>query len=384
MDKLDPLFAHILIAHPDPDLIKRVRLVLQSAGYIVRSVETAQAILETIQTDPPDLILLGPALPDTDSPALLRRLRNSSSTLFIPVIVVPDPDIPLDIGTVISAGAHEIIHSPTDNAELLVRVRAMLRLKSTTDALVNLNATLERQVIERTQELEKAQASLRHTEKLAALGRLSAMIVHEVNNPLTGILSYLHLIREELPTNSPARSDMDMVEQQLHAITHLMQQLRDFARPPRLDRQAVSLNTVIKGVLSMSRRELEKGRIQISELLDPALPLVWASADQMVEVLLNLLLNARDAMPQGGLLTVHSWSEQGRVYIRVADTGTGMADEVMERIFEPFFTTKGKSGTGLGLAICHKIIHDHEGEIAVQSQVGQGSVFTITLPAFQA
>ncbi len=378
--RLGPLFADIMIVDEDPDFVRPVRRVLQAAGYTVRTASSGEAAIEAVQARPPDLILLDTTLPGMDGYELVRRLRAEASLPFIPIIMVTAENGQGSLAAALNAGADDFIYHREDNVELLTRVRAMLRLKSTTDALAELNATLEQKVVERTRELEEAHARLHHAEKLSSLGRMAASIAHEINNPLTGLLSYVHLIKRALPDDSEILPDVLLVEQQVNAIAGLVRQLRDFSKPPRKERRLVILNTALEDVLALMHSELLKHRIEVVRAFDAALPPILASAEQMREVLLNIILNAQDAMPEGGTLTVRTSADDTWVQAQVTDTGTGIAPEIMERIFEPFFTTKGEHGTGLGLAICHSIIQDHGGDILVESREGQGTTFTVQLP----
>ncbi len=373
------LFAEILIAGGEPDFVRRVAQVLQAAGYVTTYAE-ARALLEAVRTRPPDLILL--AL-NGDIRQTVREVKRAASTLIPIIAVAPAEDLSAATAA-LDAGADEFILRTAGNAELLIRVRAMLRLKRTYDASAELNATLEQKVRERTRELEQAHASLRHAEKLSSLGRLSATIAHEINNPLTGILGLLGLIREDCPPDCPVNphlhQDLEKIDRQMASIAQLAQRLRDYAKPPRQERRPVVLNQVVQEVLHLVGRELGKKHIKVVQELDPELPPVYASPGQMGEILLNLVLNAQDAMPEGGQLRIRTWTQDGQVHLQVADTGVGIPPEVLEHIFEPFFTTKGERGTGLGLAICYSVVRDHGGEIRVESQPSQGSTFTVLLP----
>lgn len=375
---LSLLFADILIVDGAAEFVRSARLVLQSAGYIVRSVGSGEAAVEAVRARPPDLVLLDVALPGMDGYQAARQLKSGAP--LIPVIMMVDGRDREGIAAALDAGADELIVKPVENVELLARVRAMLRLKGTADELAVLNATLEQKVVERTRELERANSGLRHAEKLTSLGRLAASIVHEINNPLTGILNYVFLAKQTLPSDSPVLQNMAIVERQVQVIAGLVQQLRDFSRPPRKERRPVVLNAVLEDLLALMGSEIRRRQIKIVQALEPELPPVMASNEQMSEVFLNLIINAQDAMPDGGTLTVRTSRDADRVQAQVSDTGSGIAPEVIDRVFEPFFTTKGERGTGLGLAICYSIIQDHSGEIRVESQIGQGTTFVIRLP----
>jgi two-component system NtrC family sensor kinase len=285
-----------------------------------------------------------------------------------------------DIAAALNAGADEFLRKPITNAELLLRVRAMLRLKAAHEALEELNATLEQKVEDRTRELEEAHAALRHNEKLSALGRLAASVAHDINNPLSSILTYLYLLKQDTGPDAQMTEDLTLIERQVNVIANLVKQLRDFSKPTQQQRRAIALQDVIDDVIMLTSKDLEKRNIEVAGHYSPALPDVHAAADQMSEILLNMVVNARDAMPDGGKLTLEAYPEDDSVVLKVTDTGCGMSQETQDRIFEPFFTTKGEEGTGLGLSICYRIIQEHDGQIAVESEVGSGTTFTITLP----
>lgn len=379
MWKFGTLFADILVLGPDAELVRAVRPVLQAAGYTVRSLNPGEEPLESVRLIPPDLILLDWNLPDTDGLQLIRLLKSDPVLPFIPLIATTVDPTKEKVTAALDAGADEFIAQPIDNVELLTRVRAMLRLKAVTDELAELNATLEQKVIERTRELEQAQATLRHNEKLAALGRMAASIAHEINNPLSAILLNLYLLQQN-PSDQTTRESLHVIQQQVEAIARLTEQLRNFARPPRKERRKVAINEIIENILSLVGKELQKQKIQVERKLDPNVPPIVAAPDQIGEVLMNLIVNARDAMPEGGTLSICTGADCNGVYVCVADTGVGIPAEILPRVFEPFFTTKAEHGTGLGLAISHSIMQEHGGEISVESQVGQGTKFTLHFP----
>ncbi len=372
------LFADILLADPDTDFVMTARLALQNAGYTVRRAVSGQAVLDAVAAQPPDLLLLAVALPDMDAYDVIRQLKADHARRFLPIIVLAGAQA--DVAEALNAGADEFLPKPMSNAELLVRVRAMLRLKRTADALSDLNATLECKVIERTRALEEAHARLRHGEKLSALGRLAASVAHDINNPLSAILSYLYLLKFELPQETGLLDDLSTIERQVEVIAQLVRRLQNFSRPPQTEHRRISVTQVLDDVMKLLSKDLQKRNIQVEYAPAEGLPPIFAAPDQIGEVLMNLMVNARDAMPQGGTLKVILFAQDGSVYIQVADTGMGIPPEIKERIFEPFFTTKGEHGTGLGLAICYGIVNEHGGDIVVESVLGKGTTFTVRLP----
>ena len=240
---------------------------------------------------------------------------------------------------------------------------------------------LAQRVEEQTQELKEIQAQLIQAEKLAALGELAAGIAHEINNPLHILQAYVEYMQTQI---GPDEEILDVLEPMNHAlenIARLASQLRDFSRPAAGEWKEVSINGALERVLLLVRKELMHNHVEVTALLAPELPNVMGDPRQIEQVFLNLILNARDAMPGGGQLTIETRADANIVYVRFVDTGLGISSEHLPRIFEPYFTTKEDRGTGLGLAICQRIVIQHGGQISVASILGQGTAFTVQLRA---
>ena len=240
---------------------------------------------------------------------------------------------------------------------------------------------LEAMVEARTKELRNMQEKLIQSEKLAALGRLSAGIAHEVNNPLQPILNCLEVAIEDLDNNVPVDPEgLRVAEMEVQRIKSIVSRLLDFARPTAGEKIQVDLPVLVKEVLVLLNKQTERAHVQIEARLNPV-PLLDGNPVQLKQVILNLLLNAFEAMPDGGQISIEtrpSGDNEG-VYLIVNDTGHGMGGEIMARIFEPFYSTK-EQGTGLGLAVTYGIIQGHGGEIKVESEENEGSRFIIWLP----
>lgn len=220
------------------------------------------------------------------------------------------------------------------------------------------------------------------SEKLASIGRLAAGIAHEINNPLTGVLTFAHLLRQNENFSEQDHQDLDVIIQETTRVREIVRGLLDFARESPSSRVSLNLNETIEQTLKLVRSQKEFREVTIHQQLDGNLPLVNADKNQLQQVLLNLCLNACEAMTDGGELTIStSPREDGNVVIQVRDTGHGIAKENLEKIFDPFFTTKpvGK-GTGLGLSVSYGIVQSHGGDIEVESEIGQGTTFTLSLP----
>ncbi len=258
--------------------------------------------------------------------------------------------------------------------------------------------TLEERVEHKTRELKRAHEHALHTEKMASIGKMAAVLAHEINNPLSGILTYAKLLRkwidrEELDRQKTAGEgvrryreicdSLDLVASESRRCGDLVKNLLAFSRTTPINLQATDLNEVVRRSLRLVQHQLDLASIQIQLQLDPALPRVLCDAAQIEQVLLALVMNALDALPQGGnvWLTTSPSRQDNHVRIVVRDDGSGIAPEILPHLFEPFLTTKETGrGVGLGLAISRSILERHSGSIEVQSDVGRGTTFTVTLP----
>ena len=255
----------------------------------------------------------------------------------------------------------------------------------------NLNRHLEEKVQERTAELEeknqlliKAREELVRAEKLAAVGKLAAGVAHEINNPMAIIRGNAELLQLAIPTENPSREEVDIIAQQVGRVEQIVAGLLQFARKERRNTGSTDVRKMLDEILSQIRHQAPLDRIIIHREYSPCLPEVEGDPYQLRQVFTNLILNAIQAMPDGGILTVTTATDElsGTCQVLVSDTGCGIAQEHLEQIFNPFFTTKS-SGTGLGLAVSYGIIKEHGGEIAVTNREGAGAVFQVTLPLCQ-
>jgi signal transduction histidine kinase len=237
------------------------------------------------------------------------------------------------------------------------------------------------EIIRTNQRLALLNKQMLQSSKLASIGELAGSVAHEINNPLQILLAHLQLLESGVG-NSERR--MEIIKQQVYRINEITRRLLDFARssPSDVVLEPVEINNLIDEVLLFVNSQLSRDGIQVVKELEIPSPQIKASRAHLEQVFLNLFLNARDAMPDGGTLTIGAFTmAPGKVLISVADTGTGISEENMARIFDPFFTTKATGkGTGLGLSITRSIIQQHHGDISVISDIGKGTTFKITLP----
>ena len=253
--------------------------------------------------------------------------------------------------------------------------------------------TLEQKVASRTQELRIAEAESVRSEKLASVGLLASGIAHELNNPLTGILTFTTLLRKKMPDGSADAEDLDLVIGETKRCATIIRRLLDFAREKTPEEKFADLNRIIEDTVQIIERPASFRDIEITMDLDRHLPPVWLDADLIKQVIMNMLVNAQHAIKDAGSITVRTRRcpalkspEPGMppvpmVEMAVIDTGCGIPAQNLKRIFDPFFTSKevGK-GTGLGLSVSHGIVRAHGGTIEVESKVGEGSTFSVYLP----
>ncbi len=273
----------------------------------------------------------------------------------------------------------------TDNGGTVSRTLGVYNdiseLKKTQQELEEVNSALEKRVMERTQELQLVQQQVLHVEKLAAIGQLSASIAHEFNNPLQSVMAVLKGISKRAQFE---KEDADLIESALaecSRMAHLIRDLQEFNRPSPGKHSWVNINQIIESLLLLYKSDFRKKNIQLVKNYSEDLPAVSVIADQIRQVLLNLLNNAVDACKSHSTISVETRTVTGGVQIIVTDSGIGIKPEHLSKIFEPFFTTKSSStGTGLGLSVCYGIIKGHGGSITVDSQPGTHTSFTVTIP----
>ena len=265
-----------------------------------------------------------------------------------------------------------------------------LQLRSANEEIVTWTKTLEDRVVQKTKELQRAQDHMLHVEKMASMGKMAAVVAHEVNNPLSGILTYAKLLRKWVGSGQAGHEKREEAMQCLELIAaesrrcgDLIKNLLGLSRTAPMNVQSTYLHDVIDRCLLLVRHQLELNGIDLHQKRTLDLPLVSCDAAQIEQVLLALIVNAIDAMPHGGSLWIETRlsPDETEIELKVRDDGAGIAPDVLPQIFEPFMTTKENGrGVGLGLAISRGIVESHHGRIEVQSELGRGATFTVTLP----
>jgi len=244
--------------------------------------------------------------------------------------------------------------------------------------IVDVTARLEMERI-----LRQTQEQLLQSEKLAAMGRLTSQIAHELNNPLYGIMNTLELMKTEIPPENKRRKILEMALSETVRLSELLRKMLSFSKPDEEEKQPTNISAVLDEILLLHEKQLWENDIRIAPSLHEDLGKVYASKNQLRQVFLNLIANARDAMPEGGTLAVRTRAEGDTIRIEITDTGIGIREENTSKIFDAFFTTKDSvKDVGLGLSVCYGFIKDHGGDITVESEEGAGTTFTIVLPVF--
>jgi signal transduction histidine kinase len=237
---------------------------------------------------------------------------------------------------------------------------------------------------ESNRKLRETQQQLIQSERMAAVGKVAARVAHEINNPLAIIKTAVRIIRNQSTPASPTTGSLQMIEEEISRIVRIIQELLDFSHPTTPVQELVQVNAVIQSLEPLLEQDCREKQIALKIFLEPELPLVLISSDQLKQVVLNMVRNAEDAMPQGGELVMRT-AQQGRfVDLSIADTGCGIPAEHRQHIFDPFFTTKRRGkGVGLGLSVSYGIVTTASGCIEVESEVGKGSTLRVRLPAIQ-
>ena len=367
---------------------------LQAGGFKVIEARTGAEALRLIEQHKPPVVLLDVQLPDISGYevcAFIKRKWPQVMVLQTSATFTTSEHRVLGL----NAGADSYLVQPAEPLELAAAINALLRVRRSEDALRALNSTLDKQVQERTAELEeanrklrqemaqrqKAESELLQAQKMEAVGQLTGGLAHDFNNLLTAVVGNLDLIRGRATEPRIAK----LAERAFKAAergSKLTAQLLAFSRTQKLATESIHINRLLEGMYELLNQSLG-AHIAIATDLDPSGPFVVADGNQLEVSILNLAINARDAMPDGGTLTIATACDianESRVTVTVTDTGTGMPPNVISRAFDPFFTTKpaGK-GTGLGLSQVYGLVRQMGGDVEIKSEVGKGTAIRLLL-----
>jgi signal transduction histidine kinase len=382
--------ARILLVDDEISSLCLLENILNRLGFPnTEKVSNPLLVAAEMAANPPDLIITDLSMPQMGGIELITSIRKDRpDDLTLPIIVLSGSATSQNRRKALAAGATDVLHKPLDSTEVMMRVRGALRSKSLHLELQNQNQVLEEKVAERTKELRDSQHQVVQRERFRAFGEMASGVVHDFNNALVSVIGYSELLLgEEVQDPALVREYLQVILTAGRDAAHVVTRLRDFYRPREEGDvfTPLDLNKLISEAVALTQpkwREQAQARnrtVEVKYELQKA-AFVSGSGAELREVFMNLIFNAVDAMPLGGVITIRSKMDDGDVVVEVADSGTGMPEKVRQRCFEPFFSTKGEAGTGLGLATVFGIIKRHDAEIDVESAPGKGTTFRLRFP----
>jgi signal transduction histidine kinase len=379
-----------VIIDDDRNILDLTELILVKNGFETYSASSAREGLELISRYSPELVLLDYMMPEMDGLSTLQLIKSRFPDTYVVMLTGRgSEEIAVEL---MKNGASEYIIKPFVNRNLVERINNVLRIrgielhnralqKQQEQLLLEIekwNLELQKRVQEKSDELQNAQETIVHSEKLAALGYLSAGVAHEIRNPLNSIALFVQLMRQ-------TTTDLDQLEHQakilkeVERIDTILRKLLDSSRRARVISPCVMINQVIDTVVEAFSPQIESRRITVDRQYHCVPPPINADPAEIEQIFTNLFLNALDAMGRGGRVTIEMYENDGRVIVRVCDSGSGIADDDLPSIFEPFFSTKNR-GTGMGLPVAQRIARMYEGSMEVESTSPQGTTFRLEFP----
>lgn len=379
----------ILVADDEPDMLRFLKTQLQRDCQVLEAVDGNQAIEKALQFMP-DMILLDMMMPEKDGLQVCRELRAKTPTQRIPIVLLTaraDEETKL---AALEAGASDFLTKPFSTTELSVRIRNLVESRTFERKLARQNQILESTL----QQLKDTETQLVQTEKLASLGRMSAGIIHEINNPLNFAKTAIHTLKN-LGKLMPEKDRPDYeeilrdIQEGVDRVRTIVSDLRSFTHPNLVDFQEVSLEKVFGAALRFVSHEW-RDKVDLEKHIDEGLT-IWGNEHHLIQVLVNLLQNAFDALRKKQFnngekprVVIDARAQGNYAIIKIRDNGMGIAGENVAKIFDPFFTTKDVGeGMGLGLSIVYRIIQAHEGRINVNSVPNEFCEFVLELPVTQ-
>lgn len=385
--------ARIIVVDDDTAILELVTLLLSRRGYQVSTANDARTALSLIANSRPELVLLDYMMPDQDGLTTLRTIREQFHDTS--VIMFSGQGSEEIVAELMKAGASEYLIKPFNNRTLLDRVDGVLRLREIEQAnralqhererllleIETWNRELQERVREKSNALQLAQTEIAQTEKLAALGYLSAGLAHEIRNPLNSIALFIQLLKQGIE-DAEQQDYLDKTLKEVDRIDGIIRKLVVAASRSRAVQSAVQVDQVVTAALAVFAPQIESRRITVKLECTTPPPPIKADPVELEQIFTNLLLNALEEMPQGGQLTIEVGYAEGRIAVRISDTGGGIEEELQETIFEPFFTTKSR-GTGIGLPVVRRIARLYHGDVTIEETSTRGTTFRVTFPTMQ-
>lgn len=383
--------ATVVVIDDDIHILELADLILSRRGYQVFTAPTARNGLEIIAARLPELVLLDYMMPEMDGMTALREIRTRFPNSYVVMFTGKgNEEIAVEL---MKAGASEYILKPFNNRDLVERLDNVLRIREIElhnkslqleqerllQEIDNWNQDLQKRVHEKTDALQKAQSEIAQSEKLAALGYLSAGMAHEIRNPLNSIALFIQLMRQNT-IDSEQLEYQGKILKEIDRIDDIIRKLLDASRRTRTISSDISIDQVIDNALEVFFPQIETGKIKVTRSYCASPSPIKADSVELGQIFTNLFLNALDEMKAGGHLEIQICEENARVVVRIADSGGGISADTLPNIFDPFFSTKSR-GTGMGLPVVQRIARIYDGNIIVEKTSPDGTVFRLDFPA---
>ena len=381
---------NVLIIDDEKVILDLTSIILRNRGYQVTTASDAVSGLELIPTVNPQLVLLDYMMPVMDGLTALKEIKGRHPDIYVIMFTGKgSEEIAVEL---MKAGASDYILKPFNNQDLVERIENVLKVRAVElrnrelleereRLLLEIEAwnhELERRVQEKTEALQRAQAEIVQSEKLATLGYLAAGMAHEIRNPLNSISLFVQLIKSN-PDEPEKVEYIDKILKEVDRIDGILRKLLDAAKRPKFEIREVFVDQVIDNTLEVFKPQIHVQKIRVERDYRKVPGAIQADPSEIEQIFTNLFLNAIHEMTDGGRLKVQLDHDDHDLIIRVADTGKGIPREHLPNIFDPFFTTKSK-GTGMGLSVVLRIVKTYKGKIEVEKTGERGTTFCVRLP----
>jgi len=380
----------VVIIDDDRNILELTSLILSKNGFQPYAADRAQEGFELISCHSPELVLLDYMMPEMDGLSALRLIKSRFPDTYVVMLTGKgSEEVAVEL---MKNGASEYILKPFNNRNLLERLENVLRIreielhnrelqKQQEQLLFEIeqwNQDLQKRVREKSEALQNAQEEIVQSEKLAALGYLSAGMAHEIRNPLNSISLFVQLMRQTTVEPDQLEHQAKILKE-VDRIDSIIRKLLDASRRTRVISPNVQIDQVIDNAIEAFSPQIEARKIQVDRQYHCVPSPITADPTELEQIFTNLFLNSLDAMPRGGRLTIEVSEKDGRVKVLVGDSGTGIADDVLPNIFEPFYSTKNR-GTGMGLPVALRIARMYEGSMKIESSSPEGTTFCLEFP----
>jgi signal transduction histidine kinase len=380
----------VLIIDDEKVILDLTSIILKNRGYRVFTALSAQEGFEVIEKERPELVLLDYMMPNMDGFTALKEIRRCYPECY--VIMFTGKGSEAIAVELMKAGASDYVLKPFNNQDLVERIESVLKLRAVElqnrsllsererllAEIADWNRELEVRVQEKSEALNQAQAEIVQSEKLAALGYLSAGMAHGIRNPLNSIALFVQLIKSGLDETERLEY-VEKILKEVDRIDGILGQLLQAAQRPRFKISEVRVDQLLADTLEAFAPQLAQKRIKVVSQVNSNPPAIKADPIEIEQIFANLFLNSIHVMPEEGTLTVQLDHDDSYIHFKVSDTGPGIAPENLPKVFDPFFTTNSR-GTGLGLSVVLRIVKTYQGKIEVEKSDASGTTFSVRLP----